>query len=397
MHVRLDADERCMHFKAHGIKVHTITALPGGNIRCISAAAFNTLRKVSRRDSTKKLHVFSASLADIEKALRPKEPIDPKTKSPKEYWGFLPLFDNHNAESLPPLRGKGIDHEIELVKGPDGREPEVPAGPLYNMSRDELLLLRKTLNDLLDKGFIHVSASPAAAPILFVKKPGGGLRFCVDYRALNNITRKDRYPLPLVNETLERIGQANWFTKLDVVAAFHKLRIAEGSEWMTAFRTRYGLYEWLVTPFGLANAPSSFQKYINWAVRDFLDEVVSAYLDDVLIFTTGSLTKHRQHVVQVLARLQEAGLYLDIRKCEFEVQATKYLGFIIEAGRGVRMDPEKINAILAWESPKSVKEVRGFIGFANFYRRFIKDISFIADPLIRLTKKNTPFVWSSTA
>ena len=188
---------------------------------------------------------------------------------------------------LPAARAFN-DHEIELIKGPDGQNPEVPAGPLYSMSREELLLLRKTLNGLLAKGFIRVSASPAAAPILFVKKPGGGLRFSVDYRALNSITRKDRYPLPLVNETLERIGKANRFTKLDVVAAFHKLRIAPGSEWMTAFRTRYGLYEWLVTPFGLANAPSSFQKYINWAIRDFLDEFPSAYLDDILIFTSGS-------------------------------------------------------------------------------------------------------------
>ena len=155
----------------------------------------------------------------------------------------------------------------------------------------------------------------------------------VDYRALNSITRKDRYPLPLINETLERIGKANWFTKLDVVAALHKLRIAPGSEWMTAFKTRYGLYKWLVTPFGLANAPSSFQKYINWAVREFLDEFLSADLDDVLIFTTGSLCKHREHVSKVLSRLQDAGLYLDIRKCEFEVQSTKYLGFIIEAGQ----------------------------------------------------------------
>ncbi len=160
------------------------------------------------------------------------------------------------------------------------------------MSRDELLVLRKTLTELLDKGFIRVSSSPAAALVLFVRKPSGGLRFCVDYRALNSITRKDRYPLPLIYETLRTIGQAKWFTKLDVSAAFYKIRIAEGDEWKTAFRTRYGLFEWLVTPFGLANAPSTFQKYINWALREYLDEFCSAYVDDVLIYTNSSRTEH---------------------------------------------------------------------------------------------------------
>ena len=259
MNVTLDIAEGYLYYKRYGIKVPTVKNLPRNpDVHCTSAASFNTLRKQSRRYPHKKLEVFSASFADIEKALRPKEHIDPRTKLPKEYWEFLSLFDQDNADALPPVRGDGIDHTIELVKGPDGKEPKVPAGPLYSMSRDELLLLRKTLNYLLAKGFIRVSPSAAAAPILFVKKPGGGLRFCVDYRALNSITRKDRYPLPLINEPLERIGKANWFTKLDIVAAFHKLCIAPGSEWMTAFRTRYGLYEWLVTPFGLANAPSTF-------------------------------------------------------------------------------------------------------------------------------------------
>jgi hypothetical protein len=162
---------------------------------------------------------------------------------PAQYHKYLDLFDRKAADALPPFRGKGIDHDIELEKDKEGKEQEVPFGPLYQMSRDELLALRKTLTEYLDKGFIRVSNSPAAAPVLFAKKPGGGLRFCVDYRALNQLTRKDRYPLPLINETLERIGKATWFTKLDIIAAFHKIRIAEGKEWMTAFRTRYGLFE----------------------------------------------------------------------------------------------------------------------------------------------------------
>ena len=127
------------------------------------------------------------------------------------------------------------------------------------MTREELIVLRKTLTELLDKNFIRASSSPAASPILFAKKPGGGLRFCVDYRGLNAITRKDRYPLPLINETLRSLSKAKWFTKLDVIAAFHKIRVREGDEWKTAFRPRYGLFEWLVTPFGMTGAPASCQ------------------------------------------------------------------------------------------------------------------------------------------
>ena len=383
-----------LFFQRTGHRVSSIYATDI-DLKEVSAAAYKMW--ASSRWRKKGIQVFAASLADIEKMLKPKIHSDPRTKLPAQYHKYLDLFDRKAADALPPFRGKGIDHDIELEKDKEGKEQEVPFGPLYQMSRDELLVLRKTLTEYLDKGFIRVSNSPAAAPVLFAKKPGGGLRFCVDYRALNQLTRKDRYPLPLINETLERIGKATWFTKLDIIAAFHKIRIAEGKEWMTAFRTRYGLFEWLVTPFGLANAPSTFQKYINWTLREYLDDFVSAYIDDILIFTTGSLRKHREHVNKVLEKLRQAGLQIDIDKCEFETQSTKYLGFIIEAGKGISMDPNKVKAILEWEAPKTIKGVRAFIGFANFYRRFIKDFSKITAPLIALTKKDTKFTWTDTA
>jgi len=361
----------------------------------ISANAF-MMNLRQRQRGRRKVEVFAASMADIEKALRPRSITDPRTKLPKHFSEFLDVADRTEADKLPPLRGPGIDHHIELQEV-DGKTPEVPWGPLYKMSREELLVLRKTLTEYLDKGFVRVSNSPAAAPVLFVKKPGGGLRFCVDYRGLNKITRKDRYPLPLIYETLRTIGQAKWFTKLDVVAAFHKIRIAKGQEWMTAFRTRYGLFEWMVTPFGLANAPSTFQRYINWALRDYLDEFCSAYVDDILIYTDGSLDKHRGHVRKVLRRLRDAGLQIDIDKCEFEVQATKYLGFIIEAGKGIRMDPAKVEAIVQWDAPTSVKGVQSFLGFANFYRTFIKGFSKLTAPLTALVRKDQTFQWTIDA
>ncbi|KAL2126283.1 hypothetical protein VTI74DRAFT_1265 [Chaetomium olivicolor] len=337
--------------------------------------------------------LFAASLADIEKALAPKKHGDPRQKLPQHYYEFLPLFDRNAADQLPPHR-PGVDHEIPLEKDENGQEKPLPWGPLYGMSREELIVLRKTLTELLDKNFIRASSSSASAPVLFVRKPGGGLRFCVDYRGLNAITRKDRYPLPLINETLRSLSKAKWLTKLDVIAAFHKIRIKEGDEWKTAFRTRYGLYEWLVTPFGLTGAPATFQRYINKTLQEYLDEFCSAYMDDIIIYSDGSRSDHRRKVKMVMKKLQEAGLQVDIDKCDFEAKSVKYLGFIVEAGKGIRVDPEKIEAIKQWERPKSVKGVRGFIGFANYYREFVPNFSMVAMPLTALTKKGAPFIWS---
>jgi len=363
-------------------------------IREVCATEFRRLMNIARRKKNQQeaVQIFAASLADINKALAPKPKVDVLSLVPERWRKHLALFDPKEASRLPPHR-PGIDHALELEEK-DGKKPEAPWGPLYNMSRGELLVLRKELISLLDKGFIRASNSPAASPVLFAKKPGGGLRLCVDYRALNALTKKDRYPLPLIQETLNSIAKAKWFTKLDVIAAFHKIRVREGDEWLTAFRTRFGLFEWLVTPFGMANAPSTFQRYINWTLREYLDDFCTAYLDDILIYTNGSLRQHREQVDKVLTRLKEAGLYVDIKKCEFEVKTTKYLGFIIEAGKGTRMDPEKIKAINEWEAPRTVKAVRSFLGFANFYRRFIRNFGQIVAPLTRLTG-DVSFRWTA--
>ena len=386
-----------LHVRSTGAKLRDRKRkpLPKLDILQVCAATMSLMiRRTSRTKYKNTWQCFAVTMKDIQKALAPKKHTDPRTKLPLEYREYLELFEPKNATTLPPHRGPGIDHDIELVRK-DGKEPEVPWGPLYNMTQDELVVLKATLTDLLDKNFIRVSHSSAAAPVLFVRKPGGGLRFCVDYRALNAITKKDRYPLPLIHETLNQIGKARWFTKLDVSAAFHKIRIAEGKEWMTAFRTRYGLYEWLVTPFGLANAPSTFQKYINWTLREHLDDFCSAYIDDVLIYSSGTVEDHRTKVKIVLEKLSSAGLFLDIGKCEFEVKETKYLGFIVRAGEGIQMDPEKVKAVAKWAPPTTVKGVRGFLGFANFYRRFIPDFSAVVRPLTDLTHKDMEFRWSN--
>lgn len=311
---------------------------------------------------------------------------------PKELQEFAALFDKVKATALPPHRS-AKDHHIRLKVGPDGAVPELPWGPLYSMPRDQLLEIRQQVTELMDKGWIRASSSSAAAPVLLVKKPGGGWRFCVDYRTLNKITQQDRYPLPLIKETLQSLSEAQWFTKVDVRAAFHKIHIAEGEEHLIAFRTRFGLFEWLVCLFGLAGAPATFQRYINGVLGSSLGDFCTAYLDDILIYSGGSRKDYIEKVCATLAKLQEAGLHLDLEKCEFAVKEVKYLGFIVTAGVSMRPDPEKIQAIRDWEAPLRVRGVRSFVGFANFYRDFIPDFAYIMQPLIHLTRADIYFRW----
>jgi hypothetical protein len=374
--------EQCIEVQGIPREGNAIQAL---DICMIGAAPFARLAGKARRAS-EGYTVFAVTLQDIEKALAPKVTIDPREKLPKEYHEFLDVFSKKEADKLPPHRP--YDHKIQLKEG-----VKPPFGPMYDMSRGELLVLREYLEENLGKGFIRASRSPAASPVIFVRKPAGGLRFCVDYRALNGITVKNRYPIPLIRETLDRLCRARYYTKLDIISAFNRLRIARGEEWKTAFRTRYGLFEYLVMPFGLTNGPASFQHYINDALRDYLDIFCTAYLDDILIYSN-SLGEHKQHVRQILQRLREFGLQADIGKCEFHVQEVKYLGLIVGTN-GIRMDPSKVSAVVDWPRPANVKDVQSFLGFANFYRRFIKDFAKKASSLTKLTKKDTPFVWDA--
>jgi RNase H-like domain found in reverse transcriptase/Reverse transcriptase (RNA-dependent DNA polymerase)/Integrase zinc binding domain len=335
------------------------------------------------------LQLRRISEADIEKFMKDKPDLQKedllKLLPPwlsDLYEGFLP----RRANELPPHRA--WDHKIELMPGKD--PPYQKNRPL---SPPELHVIRKWLDDNLNKGFIRESRARCAAPLLLAAKPGGGVRICQDYRGLNNVTIKNRYPLPLIRETLDALCNAKVYTKLDIIAAFNKLRIAEGHEWKTAFITRFGLFESLVMPFGLCNAPASFQHYINHTLHDLLDKTCTAYLDDVLVYSANR-KNHRNHVREVVQRLIEAGLQIDINKCEFETTKTKYLGLIISPG-GIQMDPVKVKTIHNWLPPLNLKDLQKFLGFANFYRRFIRDFSKISAPLNELLKKNVPWHWGN--
>jgi transposase InsO family protein len=336
------------------------------------------------------MELFTTTLDELDRTIdRKHEPTEDELddelvleKIPPEYRDFLDVFSKKESDVLPPHRT--IDHKIELLKDHD-----MGYSPLYKMSVGELQACRKYLIENLDKGFIVPSQSPFASPILFVKKPNGGLRFCVDYRKLNAVTKKNRYPLPLIDETLARVSRAKIFTKLDIRQAFHRIRVDPDSEDLTSFRTRYGQFKYKVTPFGLTNAPSTFQEFMNETLMDLLDVCCTAYLDDILIYSDDP-QEHEMHVKLVLERLRAAGLQADIKKCEFNVTRTKYLGFIVSTD-GVEVDPEKIAVIMQWKYPRTVKGVQSFLGFCNFYRRFIQDYGRLAAPLTQLTRADHVF------
>ena len=329
--------------------------------------------------------MFVATIEDIDDALSPKESVDFLLKAPPELHDLSDVFSPQKADKLPPHRS--YDHEIRLLP-----EAKLPYGPLYSMSREELQVLREWLDENLRKGFIRPSSSHVASPVLFVKKPGGGLRLCTDFRALNNVSEKDRYPLPLIKETLNNMKGMKYFTKIDIISAFNNVRMKEGQEFLTAIRTRYGLFESLVMPFGLTGAPATFQRFINDTLREFLDHFCSAYLDDILIYSR-TREEHVQHVRAVLTELRNVGLYAKLSKCEFFVSETRFLGLIVGKD-GIRMDPEKVRAIQDWKAPLNLKDVQGFLGFANFYRRFVRGYSSIVRPLVELTRKDVKFQWN---
>lgn len=298
---------------------------------------------------------------------------------PAEYEEYRDVFSEEAANELPPHGPQ--DHAIDL----EGGAP--PFGPLYNLSANELEVLKGYIDENLKKGFITRSTSPAGAPILFVKKKDGGLRLCVDYRGLNRVTIKNRYPLPLIGEALDRLVGAKVYTKLDIRSAYNLIRIKEGDEWKTAFRTRYGHFEYRVLPFGLANAPATFQAYINKVLNNYLDQFCIVYLDDILIYSEDP-KEHPEHVRKVLKQLRLHRLFAKLEKCEFHVTTVGFLGYTISP-KGVSMESSRIASVQDWPEPRGVRDIQVFLGFANFYRRFVKGFSRVAAPLTDLLKGGT--------
>ncbi|KAL0534336.1 hypothetical protein IC582_028626 [Cucumis melo] len=286
---------------------------------------------------------------------------------------------------LPPHRE--VEFAIELESGtvPISRAP-------YRMAPVELKELKVQLQELLDKGFIRPSVSPWGAPVLFVKKKDGSMRLCIDYRELNKVTVKNRYPLPRIDDLFDQLQGAIVFSKIDLRSGYHQLRIKDGDVPKTAFRSRYGHYEFVVMSFGLTNAPAVFMDLMNKVFREFLDTFVIVFIEDILIYSKTE-AEHEEHLRMVLQTLRDNKLYAKFSKYEFWLKQVSFLGHVVSKV-GVFVDPAKIEVVTSWTRPSTVSEVRSFLGLAGYYRRFVENFSRIATPLTQLTRKGAPFVWS---
>jgi hypothetical protein len=313
------------------------------------------------------------------------EAIIPEIKDIPVVCEFPDVFPE-DLPGLPPERD--VEFVIELKPGtaPISRRS-------YRMPPNELAELKIQLQDLLEKGFIRPSSSTWGCPAIFVKKKDQTLRMCVDYRPLNEVTIKNKYPLPWIDILFDQLTGARVFSKIDLRSGYHQIRIRPEDIPKTAFTTRYGLFEYLVMSFGLTNAPAHFTYLMNSVFMPELDKFVVVFIDDILIYSKNE-EEHAQHLRIVLTRLREHQLYAKFSKCAFWLEEIQFLGHVLSV-RGIAVDPSKVKDILKWKPPTTVHQVRSFLGLAGYYRRFIPDFSKLVKPITSLLKNETKFNWSS--
>jgi len=309
-----------------------------------------------------------------------------QTEIPLEFRQYSRVFSDEEAQRLP--KHQPWDHKIDLLPDKSMRKTSI-----YRLTPPEKVALEKYITDGLAQGSLRRSKAPDACSFFFIDKKDSKLRPVQDYRPLNDITRKNAAPLPPIPELVDKLLGARFFTKLDVRWEYNNIRIREGDEWKAAFKTPLGLFEPTVMTFGLCNAPATFQTFMDTKFSDLIatDHIV-IYLDDILIFAT-TLDKLVFYTHKVLKRLQELDLFLRPAKCSFNQKSVEYLGLIILEGE-LHMDPVKLQAVKDWPHPKSVKDIQKFLGFCNFYRRFVHAYSTLARLLFDLTKKTTTWTWT---
>ena len=274
---------------------------------------------------------------------------------------------------------EAVKHRIPVTS-------EVPiAQPYRRIPPSQFEDVRQHIQELADKGVIRPSSSPYASPIVIVRKKDGSIRLCVDYRKLNAITRRDAFPLPRIDETLDAIGGASFFSTLDLASGYHQVAMHEDDQEKTAFTTPFGLWEFKRMPFGLSGAPATFQRLMQSSMNDLVLRILLVYLDDVLVFSR-DFKEHLKRLETVFTRLRQIGLKLNPEKCRFGARNVNYLGHIISE-EGIATDPGKISAVNDWPTPKTTRELRSFLGLASYYRRFVSKFADIARPLHQVTAK----------
>ncbi|MCO5548548.1 hypothetical protein L7F22_002008 [Adiantum nelumboides] len=298
---------------------------------------------------------------------------------------FQDVFIDDIPGELPPKRGDD-DHAIELIPG-----SSPPNKPPYRVSQAQQEEIMRQVNELVEKGMVRPSSSPFCSPVLLVHKKDGTYRMCVDYRALNKITIKNRFPVPRIEDLFDKLQGSTYFSRIDLKSGYHQIRIVNEDILKTAFRTTFGLYEYLVMPFGLTNAPATFNRMMERIFRPHRN-FTGVFFDDVIIYSK-SMEEHKKHLQVIFQALRDNKLFINQKKSEFFLQEIQYLGHIISKS-GIRMDPSKLEVIKEWPNPRNLHELRSFIGMCAYYRRFIEKFSLIAGPLHDLTKKNVKYVWT---
>jgi hypothetical protein len=321
---------------------------------------------------------------------------------PEELPGALTGTETTALEDIPvvceypdvfpeELPGMPLDREVEFVielmpgTAPISKRP-------YRMPPNELKELKEQLKVLLDKGFIHPSSSPWGCLALFVKKKDDSLQMCVDYRPLNEVTIKNKYPLPRIDILFDQLSGAWYFSKIDLRLGYHQIKIRQEDIPKTAFSTRYGLYEYTIMSFGLTNALAYFMYLMNSIFMEELDIFMVIFIDDILIYSK-TRDDHAHHIHIVLQKLRKHRLYAKFSKCEFWLEKVSFLGHILSKD-GVAVDPSKVQDVIEWKQPQSVTDIRSFLGLARYYRRFIENFSKIAKPMTELLKNGVKFEWS---
>ncbi|GJR62069.1 putative nucleotidyltransferase, ribonuclease H [Tanacetum coccineum] len=285
---------------------------------------------------------------------------------------------------LPPIRQ--VEFQIDLVPGvaPVARAP-------YRLAPSKMEELSAQLQELSDKGFIRPSSLTRGALVLFLKKKDGSFRMCINYHELNKLTVKNRYPLPRIDDLFDQLQGSSMYSKIDLRSGYHQLSVCVEDIPKTVFRTRYGHYEFQVMPFGLTNAQAVFMDLMNRVCRPYLDKFVIVFIDDILIYSK-TKEEHDAHLRLILELLKKEEFYAKFSKCDYWLSKVQFLRHVIDS-EGIHVDPVKIESIKDWESPKTLTEIRQFLGLAGYYRRFIEGFSKIAKPMTKLTQKSVKFNW----